>query len=285
VYRFETIPAVCEGETVGRKRRASVLPFFRFTFLFIQVSIAFVSDPHGRSSYDPISVARSPEFVLSSVGLNERLARNLFTVPHYRKRLRATARAASACNPLAFAPFHQWRTTTGQPPDVRFTPKSGHSAIRLGCPLCARSGLMQCSNFVVIRSPRRHPSRSRRRRRATGSSPPTAGSQRPADGPELAAIRARICLCNLPIGLQGPFGVFVSALENCVSRRRRLALIETRFECWSVRRNRVVEIAHLANRGASRTSLNPSRRRLCSISVTRNSALTVVNDWSRPAIA
>jgi hypothetical protein len=49
--------------------------------------------------------------------------------------------------------------------------------------------------------------------------------------------------------------------------------------------DRVVEIAHLANQGASRTSLNPSRRRLCSISVMRNSALTVVNDWSRPAIA
>jgi hypothetical protein len=27
------------------------------------------------------------------------------------------------------------------------------------------------------------------------------------------------------------FGVFVSALENCVSRRRELALVETRFEC------------------------------------------------------
>src|SRR6516225_1754747 len=39
-------------------------------------------------------------------------------------------------------------------------------------------------------------------------------------------------LCNLPIGLQGRFEVFVSALENCVSRRRELALVETRFECW-----------------------------------------------------
>src|SRR6516165_1993495 len=28
------------------------------------------------------------------------------------------------------------------------------------------------------------------------------------------------------------FEVFVSALENCVSRRRELALVETRFECW-----------------------------------------------------
>jgi hypothetical protein len=29
--------------------------------------------------------------------------------------------------------------------DVRFTPKSGHCRATVGCPLCAKSGLMQCS--------------------------------------------------------------------------------------------------------------------------------------------
>jgi hypothetical protein len=29
---------------------------------------------------------------------------------------------------------------------VRFTPKSGHCLTTVGCPLCAKSGLMQCSN-------------------------------------------------------------------------------------------------------------------------------------------
>ena len=29
--------------------------------------------------------------------------------------------------------------------DVRFTPKSGHCRARLGCPLCAKSGLMHRS--------------------------------------------------------------------------------------------------------------------------------------------
>jgi hypothetical protein len=31
--------------------------------------------------------------------------------------------------------------------DVRFTPKSGHRSAGRQCPLCAKSGLMQCSNF------------------------------------------------------------------------------------------------------------------------------------------
>jgi hypothetical protein len=35
--------------------------------------------------------------------------------------------------------------------DVRFTPESGHQLSLLGCPLCAKSGLMHRSNFVVIR--------------------------------------------------------------------------------------------------------------------------------------
>jgi hypothetical protein len=30
--------------------------------------------------------------------------------------------------------------------DVRFTPESGHCRTTGGCPLCAKSGLMQCSN-------------------------------------------------------------------------------------------------------------------------------------------
>jgi hypothetical protein len=29
--------------------------------------------------------------------------------------------------------------------DVRFTPKSGHYRVQLGCPLCAKSGLLHCS--------------------------------------------------------------------------------------------------------------------------------------------
>ena len=36
--------------------------------------------------------------------------------------------------------------------NVRFTPKSGHSLRRLERPLCARSGLMHRSNFVVAES-------------------------------------------------------------------------------------------------------------------------------------
>jgi hypothetical protein len=35
------------------------------------------------------------------------------------------------------------------PINVRFTPKSGHSAARPGCPLCAKSGLMQCSKNAL----------------------------------------------------------------------------------------------------------------------------------------
>ena len=31
--------------------------------------------------------------------------------------------------------------------DVRFTPKSGHSSVQLQCPLRAKSGLTQCSNW------------------------------------------------------------------------------------------------------------------------------------------
>ena len=34
--------------------------------------------------------------------------------------------------------------------DVRFTPKSGHQAVRLRCPLCAKSGLMQCSKYTSL---------------------------------------------------------------------------------------------------------------------------------------
>ena len=34
--------------------------------------------------------------------------------------------------------------------DVRFTPKSGHWLSVLGCPLCARSRLMQCSKKVLF---------------------------------------------------------------------------------------------------------------------------------------
>jgi hypothetical protein len=87
--------------------------------------------------------------------------------------------------------------------------------------------------MVSSRSAERwHPSRSRRRRRATRSSPLTAGSQRPADGPELAAIRARICLCNLPMGLQGPF----RGLCLCPGKLRfptsETGVDRARFECW-----------------------------------------------------
>jgi hypothetical protein len=32
--------------------------------------------------------------------------------------------------------------------DVRFTPKSGHWQTTVGCPLCAKSGLMHCSKKV-----------------------------------------------------------------------------------------------------------------------------------------
>jgi hypothetical protein len=38
--------------------------------------------------------------------------------------------------------------------NVRFTPESRHRLNVLECPLCAKSGLMHCSNSVVIRSPR-----------------------------------------------------------------------------------------------------------------------------------
>ena len=34
-------------------------------------------------------------------------------------------------------------------PNVRFTPKSGHWLSASGCPLCATSGLMQCSKFAL----------------------------------------------------------------------------------------------------------------------------------------
>jgi hypothetical protein len=36
-----------------------------------------------------------------------------------------------------------------RPPDVCFTPKSGHPLSELGCPLCAKSGLMHCSNLLM----------------------------------------------------------------------------------------------------------------------------------------
>src|SRR5262249_15137075 len=41
------------------------------------------------------------------------------------------------------------------PSHVRFTPKSGQTADRLICLLCAMSGLMQCNKKSSIRSPRR----------------------------------------------------------------------------------------------------------------------------------
>jgi hypothetical protein len=54
-----------------------------------------------------------------------------------------------------------------------------------------------------------------------------------ANSPELAAIRARILsLHSAHLNCGGRFGDFVSALENCVSRPRGLALVETRFEYW-----------------------------------------------------
>jgi hypothetical protein len=34
--------------------------------------------------------------------------------------------------------------------DVRFTPKSGHCRTTLGCPLCAKSGLMHRSNLSLF---------------------------------------------------------------------------------------------------------------------------------------
>src|SRR5215469_9178514 len=41
-------------------------------------------------------------------------------------------------------------TADGRPPlgYVRFTPESGQRADLSGCPLCAKSGLMQCSKFI-----------------------------------------------------------------------------------------------------------------------------------------
>src|SRR6516164_687467 len=36
--------------------------------------------------------------------------------------------------------------------DVRFTPKSGHSIARSGCPLCAISRHMQCTKFPITSS-------------------------------------------------------------------------------------------------------------------------------------
>jgi hypothetical protein len=38
------------------------------------------------------------------------------------------------------------------PCNVRFTPKSGHSLSVSACPLCANSGLMQCSKMPVMRT-------------------------------------------------------------------------------------------------------------------------------------
>jgi hypothetical protein len=57
-------------------------------------------------------------------------------------------------------------------------------------------------------------------------------------------------ICRLDC--RGRFGVFVSALENCVSRRRRLALIETRFECWVSATESRASRAALTIRQASR---------------------------------
>jgi hypothetical protein len=34
--------------------------------------------------------------------------------------------------------------------DVRFTPKSGHWQVTVGCPLCAKSGLMRCSKASLF---------------------------------------------------------------------------------------------------------------------------------------
>ena len=48
------------------------------------------------------------------------------------------------------------------------------------------------------------------------------------------------------------FEVFVSALENCVSRRRELALVETRFECWVSATESQASHAALTIRVASR---------------------------------
>ena len=36
------------------------------------------------------------------------------------------------------------------PSNVRFTPKSGHGNSLVGCPLCAKSGLMQCSKKRLV---------------------------------------------------------------------------------------------------------------------------------------
>jgi hypothetical protein len=38
----------------------------------------------------------------------------------------------------------------GPPIDVRFTPKSGHRNSVTECPLCAKSGLMQCSKKRLV---------------------------------------------------------------------------------------------------------------------------------------
>jgi hypothetical protein len=36
--------------------------------------------------------------------------------------------------------------------DVRFIPESGHHSARSRCPLCAKSGLMQCNNWTMARA-------------------------------------------------------------------------------------------------------------------------------------
>src|SRR6516165_1466291 len=66
-----------------------------------------------------------------------------------------TAQVIRALGPVFVFAMESLADIAALPINVRFTPESRHWSAQLRCPLCAKSRLMHCSNFVVIRSPRR----------------------------------------------------------------------------------------------------------------------------------
>jgi len=98
-------------------------------------------------------------------------------------------------------------------------------------------------------------------RLVASSSPPSPTTQSCTNGDfpvqcESPRIGGDLCthfisaICRLDC--RDRFEVFVSALENCVSRRRELALVETRFECWVSATESQASHAALTIRVASR---------------------------------
>jgi hypothetical protein len=111
--------------------------------------------------------------IITTVGqaaIERRRRRPSYSAAAATKRLSQGSKRGQQFTSLKMSASASWADISQRPSDVRFTPESGHQLRASGCPLCANSGLMQCSN-IVIRSPGRRGQAAEAVWQGRGSSP------------------------------------------------------------------------------------------------------------------